>query len=114
MEFAMKRSKIERLQAAGWKVGSVRELLNLSEDEESLIETKLALASGLRKLRGARGLTQAQLAERLGSSQSRIAKLEAADRTVSIDLLVRSLFALGATRQQVGRIFSRKAPVSAT
>jgi ribosome-binding protein aMBF1 (putative translation factor) len=109
----MKRSKIQQLQAAGWKVGTAQELLDLSDEEASLIEMKLALAAGLRKLRAASGLTQSQLADRLGSSQSRIAKLESADRTVSIDLLVRSLFALGASRQQVGRIVGRNASIPA-
>jgi DNA-binding XRE family transcriptional regulator len=103
------RSKAQRLAAAGWKIGSPKELLQLSDEEESLIEMKLALAGGLRKLRTASGLTQNQLAKRLGSSQSRVAKLESADPAVSIDLLVRSLLALGATRQQVAKIVGQKA-----
>jgi len=109
----MNRSKIQRLTAAGWKVSTPKELLNLSDEEESLIEMKLALAGGLRKLRAASGLTQSQLAERLGSSQSRVAKIESADRTVSIDLLVRSLLALGANRRDVGRIVGRSATIPA-
>lgn len=109
----MKPSKARRIKAAGWKVGSAKELLGLSSEEESLIEMKLSLATSLRKLREASGLTQSQLAKRLGSSQSRVAKLESADPSVSIDLLVRSLLALGSTRAQVGRIVGRKATVPA-
>ena len=109
----MKRSKVQKLKAAGWKVGSVREFLNLSAEEASIIEMKLSLAEGVKKLRLARRITQSQLAKQLRSSQSRVAKLESADPTVSIDLLVRTLLVLGATRRDVGRIVGRKAKVTA-
>jgi ribosome-binding protein aMBF1 (putative translation factor) len=109
----MKQSKMRRLEAAGWKIGSPKELLQLSDEEEALIEMKLSLAASFKKLRLQRGITQGEVAKRLRSSQSRIAKLEAADATVSIDLLVRALLALGATRQQVGRMLGRKSGFTA-
>ena len=109
----MRKPKKQRLEKAGWKVGSARDFLGLTNEEAALIEMKLALARGLRKRRRAHGLTQEELARRLGSSQSRVAKLEAADATVSIDLLIRSLLALGATRQQLARIIGRSAEVPA-
>src|SRR5581483_4278956 len=46
------------------------------------------------------GLSQAVVAKRLGSSQSRVAKMEAGDPSVSLDLLLRALLALGATRHR--------------
>ena len=104
----MKKTKKERLEKAGWKVGTAREFLGLSDEESALIEMKLALARSLKERRLAHELTQGDLARQLGSSQSRVAKMEAADATVSIDLLVRSLLVLGATRQEVGRIIGRK------
>jgi ribosome-binding protein aMBF1 (putative translation factor) len=104
----MEKTKRERLQKAGWSVGSVREFLDLSDEEAALIEMKLALARSLKDRRTAQDLSQSALARRLGSSQSRVAKMEAADPSVSIDLLVRSLLALGATRQEVGRIIGRR------
>jgi transcriptional regulator with XRE-family HTH domain len=70
---------------------------------------KLALARCLRDMRAAHGWTQAQTAKRLGSSQSRVAKMEAADESVSVDLLVRSLLGLGASREQVGAVIARAA-----
>jgi hypothetical protein len=109
----MKRSKSARLQAAGWKVGTAKELLGLSDEEAALIEVKLALAVYLKSRRTAIGLSQTELAKRLGSSQSRVAKLESADPSVSIDLLVRSLLALGATRQEVGRAVGHKVTIPA-
>lgn len=93
-----------RLERAGWSVGDAGDFLQLSEEERRFIEMKLALATGLRRYRERRGLTQTALARRLHSSQSRVAKMEAADRTVSLDLLVRALLALGATRQEVARL----------
>lgn len=106
----MKKAKKERLERAGWKVGSAAEFLGLSDEESALIEMRLALADNLKERRQSAGLTQQQLAEQLGSSQSRVAKMEAADPAVSIDLLVRALLALGATRRDLGRIIGRKTP----
>lgn len=77
--------------------------------EVALIEIRLALARELRRRRARRRLTQVQMAKLLRSSQSRVAKMEAADRSVSVDLLVRALLALGATRVELGRLLARRA-----
>ena len=93
----MRKSKKAKLEAAGWVVGSVKEFLGLSEADAVLIEMKLALSRSLRDRRNKQGLSQVQLAERLQSSQSRVAKMEAGDPPVSMDLLVSSLLLLGAS-----------------
>lgn len=103
----MKTSKHRRLRRAGWSVGDAREFLDLSAEEQRFIELKLALAEAVRRLRARKGLTQAALARRLGSSQSRVAKTEAADTSVSLDLLVRSLIGLGATDEELARVIRR-------
>jgi hypothetical protein len=103
----MHKDQRRRLEQAGWTVGDAATFLGLDELEARWIETKLALASGLRERRRKLRWTQAELARRLGSSQSRIAKMEAADRSVSTDLLLRSLFVLGASRREVGRLLAR-------
>lgn len=97
----MKESKRHKLEAAGWQIGSAADFLGLSREEESLIEMKRALASKLKSRRQQRKLTQVAVAEKIGSSQSRIAKMEVADKSVSLDLLVRSLLLLGTTRQDI-------------
>ena len=102
----MNRETRKRLEAKGWKLGTVREFLGLTPEESAYIELKLALGRRLRELRTQRDLTQTDLAKRLRSSQSRVAKLEAADPSVSLDLLVRSLLALGATRKDLARIIA--------
>jgi ribosome-binding protein aMBF1 (putative translation factor) len=99
----MNKRKRQHLEAAGWKIGSTKEFLGLTDEETALIELKLELARAVREERTRRNLTQQQLGKMLGSSQSRVAKMEAADRSVSIDLLVRSLFRLGTTRRDLGR-----------
>jgi predicted transcriptional regulator len=104
----MKKGKKERLEAAGWRVGTTADFLGLSKEEAALIEMKLGLAASIRRRRIARKLTQTQLARRLGSSQSRVAKMEAADSSVSIDLLVRALLELGATRSQVAKAMAKQ------
>jgi DNA-binding XRE family transcriptional regulator len=100
----MKKEKRRRLERAGWSVGSASDFLGLSADESALVELKLALATNLKKRRRDRGMTQTELAKRLGSSQPRVARMESADRSVTLDLLVRSLLALGATRRDLARI----------
>ena len=102
----MRKDKQRRLERAGWKIGDTADFLQLSDEERRFIETKLALAGGLRRWRENLGLTQTDVAERIGSSQSRVAKMEVADRTVSTDLLLRSLFRLGANRRDVARLLS--------
>jgi len=99
----MNNEKKKRLEAAGWKETTVREFLNLSAADSEYIEAKLALARQLRKLREQRGLTQTKASALLKTSQSRLARMEAGDPSVSLDLLVRGLFALGATWKDLAK-----------
>lgn len=110
----MREVKRKRLESKGWKVGSARDFLNLSPEESAYIDMKLELAENLRAQRQRRKLTQTELARLLNSSQSRIAKMEAGDPSVSMDLLVRSLLALGASKRKVAKIISPTKRSSAT
>jgi DNA-binding XRE family transcriptional regulator len=102
----MKPTQQKNLERAGWTVGSTSDFLDLTPAEEVVISMKLTLASKLKTLRQERQLTQEQLAKQIGSSQSRIAKMETADKSVSLELFVRSLTALGASRAQIGKAIS--------
>ncbi len=102
----MRSSKRRRLETRGWKVGSTKELLGLSSPEEAYIEIKLHLAESLRNQRKRRRMTQSELAKVIKSSQSRVAKMEAGEGSVSLDLLVRSLLALGASSRRVIQFLS--------
>jgi predicted XRE-type DNA-binding protein len=95
---AIKRQKIE---AAGGRVVTVAEFLQLTPEEEAIVEIRLALSKSVKKMRQQERLSQQKLADNINSSQSRVAKMEAADRSVSIDLLIKSLLALGATREDI-------------
>ena len=109
----MHEEKRRRLEAKGWKVGSAREFLGLTDEEAAYIDMKLRLAASLRERRQHRGLSQAELARLLKSSQSRVAKMEAGDSSVSLDLLIRSLLALGMSNRDVSRISSTRSPAPA-
>jgi DNA-binding XRE family transcriptional regulator len=100
------KAKKKRLAKKGWKVGSADELLGLSPEESAYIELKLRLSEKLRQKRIRKKLTQGDLAQLISSSQSRVAKMEAGDPSVSVDLLVRSLLALGVSRKELGRSIS--------
>ena len=104
----MRKGKKERLERAGWKVGTVGEFLGLSKAEEALVELRLNLSRGLKNRRTRQKLTQAQAAKLLRSSQSRVAKMEAGDPSVSIDLLIRSLLAMGATQKELAQVICPK------
>lgn len=110
----MREAKKKRLKAKGWKFGNAQEFLQLTDEETAYIELKLRLAQSLRERRQSRCLTQMDLAKLLKSSQSRIAKLEAGDPSVSLDLLIRSLLTLGTSNREISRIISapRSAPAA--
>jgi DNA-binding XRE family transcriptional regulator len=103
----MNTTKRKRLEAAGWKVGTAGQLLDLSDQEAALVELKLALTDKLKQQRQKSRITQTELAKLLRSSQSRVAKIEAGDRSISLDLLLRAVFATGTTVREVGSYLTR-------
>lgn len=109
----MNPEKKKHLQRKGWQVGSAEELLELTPEEATLVELRLKLADAVKLRRKKKHLTQAQLAELLGSSQSRVAKVEAAADSVSLDLLIRSFLALGATPKDLAEVIESSDPAFA-
>ena len=99
----MEADKRRRLEAQGWRFGSAKDFLGLTDEDVEYIELHLSLAALLTKRRKSLGYTQTEVADLIGSSQSRVAKMEAGDPSVSVDLLIRALLALGVNRKQVGR-----------
>lgn len=104
----MKESKKKKLEAIGWKVGTTEEFLNLTSEESAFIEIKTSLSKNLQSKRQKSKMTQIDLARLIKSSQSRVAKIEAGDPSVSIDLIVRSLLALGSTPKSIAKIISNQ------
>lgn len=102
----MNREKRAKLAKKGWKLGSAAEFLVLSTEEVAYVELKLALSEKPKEKRVRKKLTQAEFARLIHSSQSRIAKMETGDPTVSVDLLIRSLFALGVSKKELGHSIS--------
>ncbi len=104
----MKQDRKRQLEKAGYKVGSTQEFLGLTDEESAYIETKVLLAKSFKELRQSKKVSQTEMAKLIGSSQSRVAKMEAGDPSVSTDLLFRGMFALGATRKDIGRALSAR------
>lgn len=104
----MDRATRKRLEAAGWQVGSVADFLGLTPDESAYIELRIRLTDALKERRQTAKLSQKAFATTMKSSQSRIAKAEANDATVSLDLLIRSLLALGVSLGELARIVDAK------
>jgi ribosome-binding protein aMBF1 (putative translation factor) len=104
----MRESKRKKLEGKGWAVGDAKDFLGLSSEEEAYIELRLKLADGLKARRKAHGVSQVALAQAMKSSQSRVAKMEAGDPTVSLDLLVKSLLTLGTSNRELAAIITRR------
>jgi ribosome-binding protein aMBF1 (putative translation factor) len=102
----MRKSKRERLEEKGWRFGTAQEFLGLSNEESAYVELRLRLADSLRLRRQKRKLSQTELAKMVHSSQSRVAKMEGGDPSVSLDLLIRSLLALGVSTRDLARAIS--------
>jgi DNA-binding XRE family transcriptional regulator len=109
MEIKMNAGKRKKLEAKGWKVTSVTEFLELTPEESALIELRLALSNALKQKRLEAKMTQEEFAKRLRSSQSRLAKMEAGDPSVSFDLLIKNLFATGIDKEKLGEIIAASA-----
>jgi transcriptional regulator with XRE-family HTH domain len=99
----MDKAKLVKLQERGWKIGDASDFLELSSEESAYVELKVSLSRYLQKKRQTRGMTQETLARIMHSSQSRVAKMEKSDSTVSIDLMIRSLLALGTSKKELAR-----------
>ena len=109
----MRANKRKKLEAAGWRIGDADEFLGLTPEESAYIEMKLMLGHSLRKRRLKKNLSQVELARMISSSQSRIAKMEAGDPSVSIDLILRSLLSLGASARDIARAIASATPHAA-
>ena len=103
----MDNAKIKRLEKKGWTVGNAYDFLGLTPEEKEYVEIRLALSNEMKELRIEKKLTQAQTAKLLHSSQSRVAKIEAGDPSVSLDLQIRSLIMLGVSRRDLGKLIAR-------
>ncbi len=104
----MKQSKRKKLESKGWKIGTTEEFLQLTPEESEYIEIKLNLSKSLKERRQRKNMTQEDLARLIKSSQSRVAKMESGDPTVSIDLLIRSLLALGTNKNTLAKMLSSR------
>jgi ribosome-binding protein aMBF1 (putative translation factor) len=104
----MDARKRKKLEAAGWKVGSADEFLELTREESALLDLKLSLSTLVRSTRQRAKLSQEDLADRLHSSQSRVAKLEAGDASVSLELIVKAALAAGAKKSDLAHAISKR------
>ena len=108
----MEKLKLDKLEAKGFRSGTVSEFLGLTSEDEAIIEVRLALSNAVKKRRQAANLTQEAFAKKLRTSQSRLAKMEAGDKSVSLDLLIKSLLTSGEDVQGIGKVLINSATKS--
>ncbi len=99
----MDKAKKNKIESNGWKVGDIDQFLGLDSAEMAIVEMKMALAKTLIEKRKQSKITQINMAKLIGSSQSRVAKIEKADPTVSIELMLKSLLSLGTTKKEIAK-----------
>ena len=109
----MKKAKRTRLEEAGWAVGGTQEFLGLTDAEMAIIDMRVSLAQALRQRRKALRISQEAFARRVGSSQSRVAKMEGGDPSVTLDLLIRSLIRSGSTAEEIAAVIAASTTVGA-
>ncbi len=91
----MEKAVREALTEAGFRIGDYGDFLELSDEERCVVELRVAIVKAIRGYRESQQLTQKQLAGKIKSSQSRVAKIEAGATGISLDLLLRALVAVG-------------------
>jgi len=92
-----------------WKEGTVQEFLNLSDADMAVVETRVALTRALRRQRKMSRLTQTDMARAMRTSQSRVARIEAGDPSVSLDLVFKALYTAGLTLHDIGGVLKEAA-----
>jgi len=102
----MKQQKRKELETKGFRIGSAADFLELSPEEEAYIEIRLEISGLIKSQRKKRGWSQLQLARAIGSSQSRVAKMEAGEPSTSLDLMIKTLLRLGISKTQIGNLLS--------
>lgn len=100
----MNKKKLKVIEKKGFKTTSVKEFLELTAEEETLIELKLSLSNALKQERLRVKLSQEEFAKKLKTSQSRLAKMEAGDNSVTFDLLIKNLIKSGVNRSRLSEI----------
>ena len=98
----MNEIKREALKQAGFQVGTVQEFLGLNDWENQFVELKYRLCKQAKSLREIHGLTQQNVARKIQSSQSRVAKIEAGSADVSLELIIRYFYAVGGRLEESG------------
>ena len=86
--------------------GKLEDLVARAEEEAAYSEIRRALATGVRDTRRCRQISQQEVADMIGSSQPRVSMMEAADASVSVKLMIRTLLRLGARRRDLAHILS--------
>lgn len=104
----MDKQTQHKLEKAGFRIGSAADFLELTPEEEAYLEIRLQISELIRIQRKKNGWTQEKLARLMGSSQSRVAKMEVGDPSTSLDLMLKGLLLLGVSKQELGELLTGK------
>ncbi len=93
-----------RHQAAGYRVTDAADWLGLTPQERTLVNMRVSLALEVERLRKESHLTQKALAAKIGAKQSGVARMLGSLASATIDSLIKTLLALGATPRRIAAL----------
>ena len=82
-------------------MGDYGDAFGLSDEDRVYVEMRLATAREVDRLRHEMGVSQEELARRMGTRQSTVSRVMRDPSTTSFDWLFRALLALGATPRKI-------------
>ena len=100
----MDKERIKKLEKVGWKMGDFGDAFDLTPEDRTFVEMRLAAAREVDRLREEQGVSQRELARRLGTKQPTVSRMLRTPATSTLDSLVRALLALGATPKKIAAI----------
>lgn len=95
------KTRIKKLENAGWKMGDFGDAFALSAEDRAFVEMRLAAAREVDRLREEQGVSQRELARRMGTKQPTVSRMLAEPSSTTFDSLFRALLALGSTPRQI-------------
>ena len=84
----------------GWSEATVAEFLELTSAEETIVEMRVRISRAAREKRAELGISQRELAKRMGTQQPHVSDIE--NGIATLETMIRAYLALGGTAKKVG------------
>ena len=100
----MDTKKRKQLEAAGYQITDSADWLGLTPQEQAIVNMRVNFALEIERVRKASNITQRELADKIGTRQSGVARMLNNPTTATIDSLIKTLLALGASPKRIAAL----------